>query len=92
MTIDLSNSTDPEIAMATTVLVEILPVMNALAIDFLVVGATARTITSIGFFNKAPERATRDVDIAIAVASWQEVSQLQSRMNTAPSCCPTTSA
>ncbi|MFC9440064.1 nucleotidyl transferase AbiEii/AbiGii toxin family protein [Nocardia sp. NPDC057030] len=87
MTIDLSNSTDPEITLAATVLSRINQLLVSHGIEFLVVGATARNIVSLGVFGSVPARATRDVDIAIAVASWDEVHRLRSGMSAIDQSC-----
>ncbi|MCU1648687.1 MAG: hypothetical protein JWN03_8962 [Nocardia sp.] len=76
MTIDLSSSTDPEICLVATALAVLIPLLAEREIDFLVVGASARNITSIGILGRTPDRATRDVDIAIAVDGWEQVRQL----------------
>ncbi|MEQ0562166.1 hypothetical protein ABJI51_24045 [Amycolatopsis sp. NEAU-NG30] len=72
MTIDLSASTEPEIVRAARVLTAVNAAAQAADVDYLVVGATARTILSIGLAGTAPERATRDVDIAVEVATWAD--------------------
>lgn len=76
MTLDLSKSTDPEIALATTVLLELDSAATRVGIEFLVVGATARNMVARSIAGATPERATRDVDIAIVVADWSEVGRL----------------
>ncbi|MFI6167662.1 nucleotidyl transferase AbiEii/AbiGii toxin family protein [Nocardia sp. NPDC051052] len=87
MTIDLSSSTDPEISLAATILCQIKQLMVSYGIVFLVVGATARNIVSIGVFGSAPGRATRDIDIAVAVATWDEVRRLRSEMSPIDQSC-----
>lgn len=69
MTIDLRDSTEPELVLAAQVLAHIDAVAREAGVDYLVVGATARTILSIGLVGRSPERATRDIDIAAAVGS-----------------------
>lgn len=74
--IDLSNSTDPEIGFATVVLDELIRLVSPLKVGFLVVGATARNIQSVGLMNEVPDRATKDIDIAIAVDTWEEYDRI----------------
>ncbi|MET9216604.1 MULTISPECIES: hypothetical protein [unclassified Nocardia] len=73
MTFDLSKSTDPEIALAAAVLLELDSAAARVGIEYLVVGATARNMVARSITGATPERATRDVDIAVAVADWNEV-------------------
>lgn len=70
--IDLSGSTDPEIVAAAAVLEVVDTAARAAGVSYLVVGATARNILSVALFRRLPGRATRDIDIAVAVASWDE--------------------
>ncbi|WP_410624716.1 hypothetical protein [Amycolatopsis sp. cmx-8-4] len=46
--IDLSASADPEILLATRALTQVDAAAQAAGVDYLVVGATARTILSLG--------------------------------------------
>jgi predicted nucleotidyltransferase len=48
-----------------------------LGIDFLIVGATARIILLEHVLGMAPGRATRDVDFAVAVDSWDSFEKLR---------------
>lgn len=43
--------------------------------SWFVAGATARDLVLHGVFGRQPSRATRDIDIAIFVASWEEFEQ-----------------
>ncbi|WP_051771706.1 nucleotidyl transferase AbiEii/AbiGii toxin family protein [Saccharothrix sp. NRRL B-16314] len=76
MTIDLRNSTDYEVLRAAKVLARLAEVAREVQVDFLVVGATARTIISIGLLGTPPERQTKDIDIATEVDSWDEFERL----------------
>ncbi|MFJ2835734.1 nucleotidyl transferase AbiEii/AbiGii toxin family protein [Nocardia sp. NPDC087230] len=76
MTLDLSKSTDPEIALAAAVLLELDAAAARAGIEFLVVGATARNMVARSITGSTPARATRDVDIAVVVADWSEVRRL----------------
>ncbi|MYD30502.1 MAG: hypothetical protein F4X01_02650 [Nitrospira sp. SB0661_bin_20] len=53
---------------------------QALGIDFLVVGATARDSVFVHGFGCPVERGTTDVDFGIHVASWDEFSALKDRL------------
>ncbi|MET7991161.1 hypothetical protein ABZU76_09660 [Amycolatopsis sp. NPDC005232] len=81
--IDLSASTEPDLLLAARVLARVDVVARGEEVDYLVVGATARTILSIGLVGGPPERATRDIDIAAAMGTWDDferfVSQLERR-------------
>ena len=74
--IDLHDSTDPEITVAATVLANLDTIAALGGVDYLVVGATARTILSVALVGRAPDRATRDIDIAVAVGSWDDFERL----------------
>jgi predicted nucleotidyltransferase len=53
-----------------------------LGIDFLIVGATARIILLEHVLGIAPGRATRDVDFAVAVDSWDSFEKLRQALTT----------
>ncbi|WP_290053311.1 nucleotidyl transferase AbiEii/AbiGii toxin family protein [Amycolatopsis solani] len=74
--IDLSASADPEILLAARTLTQVDAAARTAGLDYLVVGATARTILSLGLVGRLPERATRDVDIAVKVCSWGDFQRL----------------
>jgi predicted nucleotidyltransferase len=69
--IDLSSSTDPRIAVASEVLGEVEAVAVRHGFRLMVVGATARDILSEAIVGSPPGRATADVDVAVAVPSWE---------------------
>ncbi|MFD0199464.1 MULTISPECIES: hypothetical protein [Saccharothrix] len=81
MTIDLRDSTDFEVLRAAKVLARIAQVAGEAGVAFLVVGAMARTITSIGLLGTSPERQTRDIDIATEVDSWGEFEHLARKLD-----------
>ena len=66
------------------VTVEILRRVDAvardLAVDYCVVGATARDILLTGVFGLRATRATRDVDLAVAMPGWQEFEAMKARL------------
>jgi predicted nucleotidyltransferase len=78
--IDLSASPDPEILLAARALKPLDGMARAAGVDYLVVGATARTILSLGLVGRPPERATRDVDIAVEVCTWGDFERLVGKL------------
>lgn len=62
----------------------IVQVTDELAIDYVVVGATARDILLTHVFGIDTDRATRDVDFAIAVESWVQFDQLKAQLASQP--------
>lgn len=74
--IDLSSSTDPRIGVASHVLSEVSAVAERHDVRLMVVGATARDILSETIVGALPARATADVDIAVAVPSWEAFGSL----------------
>ena len=74
--IGLRASTDPDITVAGRVLAALDTPARFLGADCLVVGATARNILSVAWFDRLPSRATRDVDVAVAVATWEAFERL----------------
>ncbi|WP_195764008.1 nucleotidyl transferase AbiEii/AbiGii toxin family protein [Pseudoduganella rivuli] len=53
---------------------------QAAGIDYMLVGATGRDILLKHVFGLAPDRATRDVDFAVAVKDWQQFEALRQRL------------
>ena len=74
--IDLSVSTDPDIGVAGRVLAVLNVAAQGVGVDYLVVGATARNVLSLAWFDRLPPRATRDVDVAVAVPDWSAFRRL----------------
>lgn len=70
-TIDLSSSTDSRIAVAGQVLAILQETTHSHDVPLMVIGATARDILSVAIAGVPPNRATADIDIAVAVSSWQ---------------------
>ncbi|WP_426594908.1 nucleotidyl transferase AbiEii/AbiGii toxin family protein [Cellulomonas sp. McL0617] len=79
-TIDLSRSTDSRIAVASHVLAELQAAAHRHGIPLMVIGATARDIHSVAIVGTPPNRATADVDVAVAVPSWQAFDQLTAEL------------
>jgi predicted nucleotidyltransferase len=63
-------STDPELAVEAAVLTEVVRAATAVGVEVLVIGAVARDILIRHLLGARPERATKDVDVAVAVADW----------------------
>jgi predicted nucleotidyltransferase len=74
--IDLRACSDPDITVAARVLAALDASSRLSGADCMVVGATARNILSVAWFDRLPSRATRDVDVAVAVATWEAFNRL----------------
>lgn len=81
MTIDLRASTDYEVIRAAKVLARIDEAAREARVHYLVVGATARSLISLGLLGRSPDRRTRDIDIAAEVDSWDEFDSLVGRLD-----------
>ncbi|MGX7827545.1 nucleotidyl transferase AbiEii/AbiGii toxin family protein [Actinokineospora sp. 24-640] len=81
MTIDLRASTDFEVLRAAKVLARIEEAAREARVHYLVVGATARSLVSIGLLGTSPQRRTRDIDIAAEVGSWDEFNSLVRKLD-----------
>jgi len=81
VTIDLRASTDYEVWRAAKVLARIDEVAREARVDYLVVGATARSLISLDLLGRRPERQTRDIDIAAEVDSWAEFDSLVRKLD-----------
>ncbi len=57
-------------------LLEIKKIADGLTVDFFIVGATARDILMEHLYKVKAPRMTRDIDIAVCVASWEEYEAL----------------
>jgi predicted nucleotidyltransferase len=55
-------------------------VMNELAIPYFVIGATARDILVEHVHGLETTRATRDIDFAVAISSWDDYQRLKTRL------------
>ena len=66
--------------VALKILNEVSNVANSMGINYFVVGATARDILLTHVFEMEVRRATSDIDFAIAVNSWHEFENLQSKL------------
>lgn len=63
----------------------VITVANDLGLETFMVGATARIILLEHVFGLPPSRATRDIDFAFAVASWEQFQVLKQRLASADS-------
>ncbi len=61
-------------------LIDIVQMTSELGCSFFIVGATARDIVFSALFDIQTIRATRDIDLAIRVARWEDYQGLQKRM------------
>lgn len=73
-------STDPDLAVEAVVLTEVVRAAADLGLEVLVIGAVARDILIRGLLGARPERATKDVDVAVAVADWSAYDRLTSSL------------
>jgi predicted nucleotidyltransferase len=76
--LDLSNSTDPEVVRTAGVLRVLGERAREVGLEPMLVGATARTLWSLALVGEMPTRATGDVDLAVAVTSWEQLQRLTS--------------
>ena len=63
-------STDPEFTLLGTVSADLLAHARRHRVDVLLVGAAARDMLIRHATGTLPQRATADIDIAVAVANW----------------------
>ena len=77
----LDASTQTELTAVATVLQAVQDRARTCGVDIMLVGAAARDILIRNVVGSPPQRATRDVDIAVAVNSWSEVECLTSSMD-----------
>lgn len=80
----LDASTETELGAVATVLQAVQDRARTCGVDIMVVGAAARDILIRNVFGSPPQRAARDIDIAVAVNSWSEVACLTSSMDPTP--------
>jgi predicted nucleotidyltransferase len=69
-------SIDHEFAAQAGVLAQVKERAEVLGLPFVVAGALARDIVIHSLTGRLPERATDDVDVAVAVSSWEELDSL----------------
>ncbi len=79
------GSAKAELEPVAGVLREIKRQADLAGVEFMVVGATARDLLIRQVVGSTPERATADIDVAVAVSSWAEVDQLTRAMQPAES-------
>lgn len=85
----LSVASDRPVApMTLEILTLVERVTRELALDYFVVGATARDILLYGVFGFDTGRATRDVDIAVALDGWPQFDLVKARLVETGACAP----
>lgn len=77
-------STALDLQPTAAVLAELHSRAEEIGVEIMVVGAVARDILIRHAVGSPPARATADIDIAVAVSSWQEVDSLTSVMQPVP--------
>ena len=75
--LSLSGRLDPSLVKMLRVVDQ---VATTLSIRFFVVGAMARAIVLEHFYGIRPGRTTRDLDIGVEVANWEEFQQLSTKL------------
>jgi predicted nucleotidyltransferase len=78
--IDLSSSTEPRLAVASQVLAEAGTVAERHGFPIMVIGVTARDILSEAIVGGPSGRATADVDVAVAMPSWEAFEAMASEL------------
>jgi len=66
------------------ILIEIDRILNSIPCHYMLVGATARDIILDNVYGKPVLRATRDVDIAILIDSWEKFDAIRDALLNAP--------
>jgi len=79
-TYTLSNSLNPVFEQA---LLRVTDAVSPLGVPYFIAGATARDIVLHGIFGHEPIRATRDIDTALLVSSWEEFEAIKQGLLTA---------
>lgn len=74
--LSLATSTAPELHVAAATLRPVLARSRELSVPVMLVGALARDVLAHHALQTTPGRATKDVDIAVSVRSWAQISQL----------------
>jgi predicted nucleotidyltransferase len=73
MSNDLSGKIE---SVSVRALLELTKIAGELNLDFFMIGATARDIVMEHFYNIKAPRMTKDIDIAVCVADWEEYKAL----------------
>jgi len=76
-------STDPQLTLLGAVLAHLLEHARRHDVDVLLVGAAARDVLIRHATGALPQRATADVDIAVAVADWAAYTRLTAELSPA---------
>src|SRR5262249_14264725 len=71
--ISFETSTDPDLMLLAVVLAELRAHADRCNADLLLIGAAARNVLIRHVTGSAPQRATADIDIAVAVGSWDQI-------------------
>lgn len=74
------NPDRPFDPLTVAVIREVVTACRSLALDYVLAGATARDILLSHVFGIETNLATRDVDFAVAVQSWEQVESLKSKL------------
>jgi predicted nucleotidyltransferase len=74
--LSFNASTAADLEPIALVLADIRHRADECSVEFMVVGATARDILIRHVVGTVPERATADIDVAVAVSSWSHLRQL----------------
>jgi predicted nucleotidyltransferase len=75
---DASTATD--LSATAAILSDLRHIAEKSGVKFMVVGAAARDILITHVVGSPPDRATADIDIAVAVSSWADVARLTDSM------------
>ncbi|GAB3462002.1 hypothetical protein GCM10027519_24330 [Kineococcus endophyticus] len=73
-----ADSTSPELSVLAGALQPLLMRARTTGVDLMVVGAMARDLLVHHAQGTRPDRATRDIDIALAVARWSDLDDVMS--------------
>ncbi len=83
---DLSGKIDQQTIAVLSIVKE---VAESLSIPFFVVGASARDIVLKHCYGIEPRRMTRDIDLGVKVASWEQFSELRESLLSTGKVSPT---
>lgn len=75
--IDLSERIDSSVVVIYSTIAQ---AVNALGVDFFIVGATARDLILDSAYNMPPLRRTMDIDIGVRIKSWEHFESLKNNL------------